>query len=113
MPVRARIVDGPIRFTVPPVGMIGPGIFAGIKAVLGRVHQAREGPFAGHPPIGRDGEVFVLIARVLAERPLSEGSADQHEGGESEDQRNTQADQVAYHYVNPKMPHLLSQRWAL
>src|ERR1700733_8489385 len=98
MPVRTRVVDGPIRSALPPVGMVRARIFAGVKAVLGGVHQARKRPFTGNLPVGGTREVFVLVAGIFAEGALGEGGANQEGSGEGTGNKETQTDEVVHRY---------------
>src|ERR1700685_917210 len=98
MTVRTGIIDGPVRSALPPVGMIRARILAGIKTVLGGVHQPRERPLAGNLPVRRPWEVFVLVARIFAEGALRESRADQNERGQEAGRRKTQADEVEHRY---------------
>src|SRR5271163_2777965 len=96
MPVRTRIVNGPVRSAVPPVGVIRAWILAGVKTMLGRIHQPSEGPLAGNAPIRRKREVLVLVTGIFAERPLAERGTNQHGSRQPADQRKTQTDKVAH-----------------
>ena len=74
MPVRNRIIDGPVGVPVLPVGIAAKSVvrYSGI-------HQARENPFGLIHVIGRQRVVGMLPAWVLAERQLPRGGCPDHD----------------------------------
>src|SRR5579884_1000759 len=67
MAIRARVGHRPVGGAFLPASQ---ELEAAVTAANRRIHQAGEGPFAGHAEIRRNRELFVLDARVLAERLL-------------------------------------------
>ena len=81
--VGARIVLGPDGIAVSPVAAVSIEASETKVALsrIRRIHQAREGPLGILAPVGREGKVVVLDARVFAEGTL-EGVQSSPEGGD-------------------------------
>src|SRR5271170_637378 len=82
MPVGARVVLGPHRVSKAPVAIAGPAVAAEPAANL-RIHQPREGPFAGSLPVRRERKIVVFDAWIFTKGFLiSEQRAQDGESGQ-------------------------------
>src|SRR5580704_15372713 len=75
MPVRARIIDGPVGAASQPISKMPVA-----EPDIG-IHQPRKGPLTRRLPIGRPWKIVIFPARIFAKLTLAKSHArDEHQG---------------------------------
>src|SRR5438874_2250973 len=86
VPVGAGVVDGPVGSALGPVAAVTITITAAASERW--IHQPREHPLGFFLIVGRQREVFILRARILAERALEGVNSAQQQKSTTEQAEN-------------------------